>query len=105
MPTQRQIERFTLAFHQVAVNRLRTHPEHLVKAVDVLNRWEAQGISGSGQVYRDAWRRMLGGGVDEIEKSVCIDTDTAATMRSMSPLGFLLSDSERMQIRRKAMEA
>ncbi len=48
---------------------------------------------------------MLGGGVDEIEKSVCIDTDTAATMRSMSPLGFLLSDSERMQISRKAMEA
>jgi hypothetical protein len=105
MPTQRQIERFTLEFHQVAVNRLRTHPEHLVNAVDVLNRWEAQGSSGSGQVYRDTWRRVLGGGVDEIEKTVCIDTDRAATMRSMSPLGFVLSEQERMQIRRKAMAA
>lgn len=103
MPTQRQIEQFTLAFHQVAVNRLRAHPEQLIKAVDVLNRWEAQGISGSGQVYRDAWRRMLGSGVDEIEKTVCIDSDSAATIRSMSPLGFVLSEEERMQIRRKAM--
>jgi hypothetical protein len=105
MPTQRQIERFTLEFHQVAVNRLRTHPEHLTKAVEVLNRWEAQGSSGSGQVYRDNWRRVLSGGVDEIEKTVCIDTDSAATMRSMSPLGFVLSEPERMQIRRKAMAA
>jgi hypothetical protein len=105
MPTQRQIERFTLAFHQVAVNRLRTHPEHLSKAVDVLNRWEDQGITGSGQVYRDTWRRVLGLGVDEIEKTVCVDTDSAATMRSMSPLAFVLSEDERMQIRRKAMAA
>lgn len=105
MPTQRQIERFTLAFHQVAVNRLRAHPEHLSKAVDVLNRWETQGVSGAGQVYRDAWRRVLDGGVDEIEKSVCIDTDSAATMRSMSPLGFVLSENERMQIRHQAMAA
>lgn len=105
MPTQRQIERFTLAFHQVAVNRLRMHPEHLIEAVDVLNRWEAQGSSRSGQVYRDTWRRVLGGGVDEIEKTVCIDTDSAATMRSMSPLGFVLSENERMQIRVKAMAA
>jgi hypothetical protein len=103
MPTQRQIERFTLEFHQVAVDRLRTHPEQLTKAMEVLNRWEAQGSSGSGQVYRDTWRRMLGSGIDEIEKTVCVDTDSAATMRSMSPLGFVLSEDERMQIRRKAM--
>jgi hypothetical protein len=105
MPTQRQIERFTLAFHQIAMNRLRKHPEHISAAVDVLNRWEAQGVSGSGQIYRDAWRRALGRGVDEIEKTVCVDTDNDAAMRSMSPLGFVLSEDERMQIRRKAMAA
>jgi meiotically up-regulated gene 157 (Mug157) protein len=103
MPTQRQIERFTLEFHQVEVDRLRGHPEHLTKAVQVLNRWESQGVSPFGQVYRDIWRRILGYGVDEIEKTVCVDTDKAATIRSMSPLGFLLSEDERMQIRRKAM--
>jgi hypothetical protein len=103
MPTQRQIERFTLEFHQVAVDRLRVYPEQLTKAVEVLNRWETQGSSGSGQVYRDTWRLMLDSGVDEIEKTVCVDTDIAATMRSMSPLGFVLSEDERIQIHRKAM--
>ena len=103
MPTQRQIERFTLEFHQIAVSRLRAQPEQLATAVDVLNRWEAQGASVFGQAYRDVWRCLLGGGVEEIENAVCVDTDKAATIRSMSPLGFLLSDAERKQVRTKAM--
>lgn len=103
MSTQRRIEHFTLEFHQAAVDRLRAHPEQLTKAVDVLNRWEAQGSSGSGQVYRGTWRSMLGSGVDEIEKTVYIDTDSATTMRTMSPLGFVLSEDERIQIRRKVI--
>jgi hypothetical protein len=103
VPSQRQIERFTLEFHRVAIGRLRVHPEYLAKAIEVLNRWEVQGASPRSQVYRDEWRRLLQRGVDDIEQFSCVDTDDAATIRSMSPLGFVLSEQERLQIRREAM--
>lgn len=103
MPSQRQIECFTLQFHRTAVDRLRVHPEYLVQAIGVLDRWEAQGASSAGQAYRDTWRNALQMGLPDVEKISCVDTDEAATLRSMSPLGFVLSEQERMHIRREAM--
>lgn len=106
MPTQHQIERFTLAFHQVAVQRLRSNPELWRQALEVLDRWDASNPSSSGQRYREVWRRLLSGGdLDRLESTVCADNEHAATLRGVSPLGFLLGESERLRIRREAMAA
>jgi len=103
MPSQQQIERFTLAFHRRALERLHADPVLICKALDILNRWEAQGASSEGQRYRDDWRRLLQDGTEAIERAVFEQTDIAATLRSMSPLGFVLEPDERLRIRREAM--
>ena len=103
MPTQRQIERFTLAFHREALNRLRAEPQLREQAAAVLDRWEAQGVTGHAQVYRDRWRTLLRGSFADLEVAVCADTDDAATLRSMSPLGFVLAQEERLKLRQEAM--
>jgi hypothetical protein len=105
MPTQQQIERFTLAFHQVALQRLRGEPDLWRQAPQVLDRWDANSPSPSGQRYRDRWRELLDGDIGRLQAAVCIDSEEAATLRGVSPLGFLLGESERLRIRREAMAA
>lgn len=105
MPSPQQIERFTLAFHQVAVERLRHQPVLRAQALEVLNRWESNGASPGGKFYRDQWRNLLKGDIDMLWNAVCHDNELAATLRSMSPLGFLLPEEERLRIRREAMAA
>ncbi|MBP6405900.1 MAG: hypothetical protein LCH79_14905 [Proteobacteria bacterium] len=105
MPTHQQIDRFTLAFHKVALQRLREDPRSADQALAVLDRWEANGASPAGARYRGRWRSLLGGDVNRLEQIVCTQTDEAATLRSVSPLGFLLDEAERQRIRREAMAA
>ena len=103
MPSPQQIERFTLAFHRVAVERLRQQPDLTQQALHVLSRWESNGATSAGQRYRDTWRLLLSGDVDALERAVCRDAEQAATLRSMSPLGFVLPEAERLRIRSEAM--
>jgi hypothetical protein len=98
MPSQQWIEQFTLDFHRVALERMRAQPELISKAESTLTRWEAQGASMRSQADRDAWRQLLRSGVAVIEAEVCNQSDRAALLRSVSPLGFVLSASERNQI-------
>ncbi|MGJ7582357.1 hypothetical protein ACSFA3_19445 [Variovorax sp. RHLX14] len=103
MPSHQAIDRFTLAFHREAVVRLRDDRRLLGRALAVIDRWEASGLSSAGRPYRDEWRTLLGGDLGKLEQSVCVETDHAATLRNMSPLGFVLDDAERLRIRREAM--
>lgn len=104
MPTPRQIERFTLAFHQEALQRLARSPELLDHALAVLDRWEASGLSSGSSRYRQEWRQLLSAGdVAQLIRAVCADDDHAATLRGMSPLGFVLPAEERQRLRHEAM--
>jgi hypothetical protein len=100
MPTQQQIDRFTLAFHRQAVERLRADGSLLEKARETLNRWRHQRGATRSDAYLDQWMTLLDAGVDDVERTVCKDDDTAATLRSASPLGFVLSQAERDAVRR-----
>jgi hypothetical protein len=105
MRNQRAIDQFTLAFHERAVARLRENSELLGRARATLDRWRAQrGVTASDQ-YFERWQDLLGKGPDAVEQSVCTDTDAAAALRSVSPLGFVLSPQERMELHRLAEEA
>jgi hypothetical protein len=103
MPSQQWIEQFTLGFHRVALKRLRDQPELISLAENTLTRWEAQGAAKSSQAHRDTWRKLLRSGVAAIEAEVCNESERAALLRSVSPLGFVLSESERSQIRQSVV--
>lgn len=102
MRNQQAIDRFTLAFHERAVARLRENGELLGKARETLERWQAQRGATASDPYFDQWRALLDQGPEAVERSVCADTDAAAALRSVSPLGFVLSPEERMALHRLA---
>lgn len=106
MDRQEQIHLFSLAAHRLAVARLRERPERVAEALGVLHRWREQaGGPAHCDPYWDEWDRLLHEGVDAVELVVCAPTDHAATLRSVSPLGRLISASERNQLLRRAREA
>ncbi|HSV45827.1 MAG TPA: hypothetical protein VLJ58_08570 [Ramlibacter sp.] len=102
MRTQRDIDSFTLAFHRQAIARLRRDRSLLDRAVATLDRWRAQRGATNSDPYFEEWRTLLEQGVDVLEGSVCTDSDHAAALRNVSPLGFALSPHERAALHRLA---
>ena len=102
MRSQHDIDQFTLEFHKRALVRLREDIHLLDQARETLSRWSAQRGATASDPYFEAWRALLDQGPDAIEREVCADTDAAATLRNVSPLGFLLSAKERMAVHRIA---
>ncbi len=99
MPHQQEIDRFTLAFHRQAVERLRREPQLVDQALATLERWREQRGATASDAYLAQWRSLLLDGVDRIEREVCADDARAATLRGVSPLGFVLSAAERKALR------
>lgn len=99
---QQQLDRFSLDLHRVAVAGLRREPASLVKAQDTLRRWRERSGQTRSDAYLDQWESLLRAGVDAIERATCNDSDEATVLRSVSPLGALVSQSERMRLLRQA---
>ncbi len=99
MPSQQELDHFTLAFHRLAVARLREDGQLLTQARATLNRWREQRGATRSDTYFDTWHALLDQGADAIEHTTCLDTDLAATLRNVSPLGFVLSPVERAALR------
>ena len=99
MDRQQRTHEFSLAAHRIAVERLREQPDRLREAMDVLHRWRRlAGGASHCEPYWDEWQRLLNEGADAIEAAVCAPDDHAATLRSVSPLGRLISVAERNRL-------
>ena len=105
MNRQDQINVFSLAAHRLAVERLREQPARVREALGVLQRWREQaGGPSHSDAYWDEWDRLLREGVDSVEQAVCLSTDRAATLRSVSPLGRFITVPERNELLRQTRE-
>jgi hypothetical protein len=102
MPTQLDIDRFTLAFHRLAVPRLQTEPGLVQRALQTLDRWREQRGLDTRDTYGQEWRELLTGDLVRMEQTVCAQGAHAATLRGTSPLGFVLTPQERSAARRAA---
>ena len=105
MNRQDRINAFTLAAHRVAVERLRKRPELIEQAVSLLRRWREQAGATRSDRYWDEWEQLLAEGANRIEQATCAADEHAATLRSMSPLGVLISQHERSELLREARQA
>jgi hypothetical protein len=103
MDRQQRINDFSLAAHRLAVARLREQPHRIDEALGVLRRWREQaGGPSHCDAYWNEWDRLLREGADAVEQAVCLSTDRAATLRSVSPLGRFISVVERNALLRQA---
>lgn len=98
MNRQLQINHFVAQAHQLAVQRLRVHPERLAEPKAQLARWRALSGSTRSDTYWDEWDGLLSGSVDELAIAVCADTDHAALLCSVSPMSVLITQAERAQL-------
>jgi len=105
MDRQQQIEVFSLAAHRLAIARIRAQPAAIAEALATLQRWRARsGGPAHCEPYWQEWERLLRGDVDGLERAVCSDSDNAAVLRSVSPLGRMLGTEERKRLLRAARE-
>lgn len=102
MNRQQQIDEFLLNAHQLALSRLRAQPERLQEIGALLARWRRQAGETRSDSYWDEWTRLIGEGVDAIEREVCSPGDHAAALRSVSPMSVLISQRERSELLRQA---
>jgi hypothetical protein len=102
MDRQRRIEVLLQAAHRLAVSRLRAQPGRLGEVRALLHRWRAQSGRTRSDVYWDEWERLLEPPIDDFESVICADDEHATVLRSVSPIGVLISEAERRELLREA---
>ena len=99
MPSSQQLNAFTKAVHRVAIDRLATEPELVERALLTLERWHTQRGPSASDAYLREWQTLLQGDLSILQERVCADDDAAETLRNVSPLGFVLTPTERQTLR------
>lgn len=98
MNRQIQIEAFLLAAHRLALARLRESPSRIDEPRRLLARWRAQGGATRSDPYWDEWEQLLAADPETLESAVGVPGDHPAALRSVSPLGVLLTQRERASL-------
>lgn len=101
MDRQRRIEIFLQAAHRLAVARLRADPKRIGEVQALLQRWRQQSGATRSDVYWDEWERLLAMPIDDFEILICADNEHATVLRSVSPIGVLITEPERRELLRE----
>jgi hypothetical protein len=104
MNRQTQIENFLLAAHRLALSRLRETPSRVEEAKGLLSRWRALDGPTRSDPYWDEWDQLLNVAPEMLERVVCASGDHPAALRSVSPLGVLLTQQERTSLLAQARQ-
>ncbi len=104
MNRQQQIDEFLLKAHEVALSRLRAHPERIRDVQEQLARWRLQDGQTQSDLYWDEWSKLLSGSIASIERRVCGRDDHAAALRNVSPMSVLITQQERGALLREVRQ-
>lgn len=91
------IDRRSIALHQAVAEKLRQDPSLLAIALANLDSWETRG-AGHAQPYLEAWRQIIGSGVDHCLQVMVEDSERSTALRQSSPFAGVLTDAERLAI-------
>jgi hypothetical protein len=104
MNRQQQLDLFSLALHRRALDALRREPALREHARQTLARWRRQSEATRSDVLWDEWAQLLTDEFAVLESAVLAESGHGQLMRSVSPLGGLVSQSERMALLKQARE-
>lgn len=96
---------FLQAAHRLALTRLRAEPERIGEVQALLHRWREQSGRTRSDLYWDEWERLLVLPIDDFESLICADDEHATVLRSVSPIGVLISEAERRELLLEARRA
>lgn len=102
MNRQQQLDQFSLALHRSAIAKLRREPAMRARSLETLHRWQKQaGLTRSEALWSE-WERLLVADLDVIEQAALANSDHGQLLRSVSPLGGLVDQHERMALLQQA---
>ena len=84
----------SLELHKLVAAKLKTRPELLMQASQILSRWRER-CSPRVLDYLDEWEHIINAGVDECIKVSISESEHSADLRQSSPLACLLTIVER----------
>ena len=92
--TPQLIDQRSLELHQLIAAKLREHSERLEGVRQTLARWKII-VAPNSQPYIAEWQRLVDAGLEATLAVALEDSEHAATLRSYSPFGSVLSPKER----------
>ena len=104
MNRQQQLDQFSLALHRRALDALRHEPALREHARQTLARWRQQSGATRSDVLWDEWEQLLANEFAVLESAALVESEHGQLMRSVSPLGGLVSQGERMALLKLARE-
>lgn len=81
---------------------MRADPARVADVRALLSRWREQSGPSRSDRYWDEWERLLTLPIDEFERFICAENERATVLRSVSPIGVLISVKERNDLLRQA---
>ena len=105
MDRQRRTEVFLQAANRFAMARLRADPARIGDVLALLHRWRAQSGQSRSDVYWVEWEQLEALTLDDFERVICADDEHATVLRSVSPIGAVISNAERHELLREARRA
>jgi hypothetical protein len=102
MNRQQQLDQFSLALHRQAIAALRSEPALRARACETLKRWRARASESRSDPLWIEWEQLLDAELPELERAVLAESDHATLMRSVSPLGSLVDQHDRLVLLERA---
>ena len=96
---------FLQVAHRFAMARLRADPTRIDEVRALLHRWRKESGQTRSDLYWDEWEHLLELPRDDFERAICADDEHATVLRSVSPMGAVISNAERRDLLREARRA
>lgn len=93
------------AAHRFAMVRLRADPVRIGEVRARLQRWRDPSGQARSDLYWDERERLLALPIDDVERVICAGDEHATVLRSVSPIGAVISNAERRDLLREARRA
>jgi hypothetical protein len=98
MNRQQQIDAFLLAAHELAGQRLKQEPVRIAQATQLLATWRSKAGANRSDALWDEWQSLLAKPVEQLIAAMTARGDHADHLRSVSPMGVLITQAERAKL-------
>lgn len=88
------IDKRTLAMHQLAVAKIRANPILFNRIPKTLTRWQSL-VCPRSLTYLAEWQRLIDMGIDQVLRVAVEDSEYATALRQSSPFCGILTHQER----------
>jgi hypothetical protein len=105
MNRQQQIDHFLLSAHELIGQRLLQEPARVAQAAQLLQSWrEKAGVNRSDALW-DEWQSLLAKPMHQLVAAMTAPGDHAQQLRSVSPMGGLITQAERAELLLRSRQA